>query len=63
MSAGPNVKAGIVIKVYLVCRFLNLAQQGQPNIEMLAAKLTRRAAQQIVDEHTGTFIQKLLAVK
>lgn len=53
----------MTVKVYLVCQFLNLSEPGRPNIEMLAAKLTRQAAQQIVDQRPGTFIRKLVADK
>jgi hypothetical protein len=51
------------IKVYLVLQLLNLAPPGQSNVRVVAARLTREAAQRIVDSTPGTFIEKHVAVK
>lgn len=56
-------KRRIQVKVYLVCQRRNLVPDGEPNINMLAAKLTRAAAQEIVDRTPGTYIQKMFASK
>ena len=53
----------IEVKVYVVCQRLNLAKPGQANIRLLAARLTRAAAQEIVDRNPGTYIEKLVANK
>jgi hypothetical protein len=42
---------------------LNLAHEGHPNIKIIAARLTRAAAQEIVDRTPGTFIEKMFATK
>lgn len=51
------------VKVYVVVQKNNLALAGEPNINVLAAKLTRTAAQSIVDKMPGTSIIKLVADK
>lgn len=56
-------KRRIQVKVYLVCMRLNLARPGEPNIRIIAARLTRAAAQEIVDRTPGTYIEKMFASK
>lgn len=51
------------IKVYLVCQRLALAKAGEPNVKILAARLTRSAAQELVDRVPGTFIERQTATK
>ena len=59
MASRPRME----IKVYLVCQFLNLVEPGRANVHIVNAFLTRSAAQRIVDEKPGTFIEKHIAVK
>lgn len=56
-------KGKMQIKVYLVMQRQSLPRPGEANIRILAARLTRSAAQQIVDDTPGTFIEKHLALK
>ena len=56
-------KSKLTVKVYVVCLRRNLFREGEPNIQLLAARLTRAAAQEIVDRTPGTFIEKLVADK
>lgn len=51
------------IKVYLVCMRRNVAKPGEPNVQIIAARLTRSAAQAMVDATPGTYIEKHVAVK
>lgn len=51
------------VKVYLVVRANNIAKAGEPNLEIVAAKLTQQAAQSYVDKHVGCRIQKHIADK
>lgn len=67
VAAVPRSRAGdsrrIQVKVYLVCMHMNLSRPGEPNIKIIAARLTRAAAQEIVDRTPGTYIEKLFASK
>lgn len=56
-------KSRMQIKVYLVCMRRNLPKPGEPNVEIIAARLTHSAAQSIVDTRPGTYIEKHVAVK
>jgi hypothetical protein len=56
-------KGKMQIKVYLVCIRNNVAKAGEPNTKILAARLTREAAQRIVDLTPGSYIEKQVAVK
>jgi hypothetical protein len=51
------------IKVYLVMQRVGLPRPGEPNVKILAARLTRTAAQEMVDAIPGTYIEKQLASK
>jgi hypothetical protein len=53
----------IEVKVYVVCQRRNIARPGEANVTLLAARLTRAAAQEIVDRTPGTYIEKLVANK
>lgn len=57
------MKARMQIKVYLVCMRRNLSKPGEPNVQIVAARLTHKAAQAIVDITPGTYIEKHVAVK
>jgi hypothetical protein len=61
LEAQPKGK--MQIKVYLVVQRQTLARPGEPNTRIIAARLTRSAAQEIVDQIPGTFIEKHLALK
>lgn len=63
ISGQLTEKRKIQIKVYVVCQRRNLFQPGEPNITLLAARLTRAAAQEIVDRTPGSYIEKLVADK
>jgi hypothetical protein len=67
MQAAPSgqltEKRKIQVKVYIVCQRRNLFRQGEPNITLIAARLTRAAAQEIVDRTPGAYIEKLVADK
>ena len=58
-----GTKGRMQIKVYLVMLPNNVAKPGEPNVTILAARLTREAAQKIVDVTPGSFIDKQVAVK
>lgn len=49
------------IKVYLVIQTINLYHEGCPNRTVLAAKLTRKAAERVRDSIPGTYIEKYKA--
>lgn len=51
------------VKVYLVLQRINLPKAGEPDERVIAARLTREAAQRIVDRTPGTRIDKHLATK
>lgn len=51
------------VKVYLVVQNLYAARDGKPNQQIIAARLTQRAANEIVENTPGTFIQKVYATK
>lgn len=51
------------IKVYVVLQINNVARPGEPNERIVATKLTRSAAQDVVNAHPGTRIEKHLATK
>lgn len=53
----------IEVKVYVVCQRRNIVRPGEANVTLLAARLTRAAAQDIVDRTPGTYIEKLVANK
>lgn len=57
---GPNSYG---VKVYLVMLPNNVARPGEPNVKIIAYKLTRAAAQKIVDRVPGAYIEKGLADK
>lgn len=61
----PNAqeKRRIQVKFYVVCMRRNLFAAGEPNIQLIAAKLTRAAAQEVVDRTPGTYIEKMVATK
>lgn len=56
-------KKSLFFKVYLVVLPRNTAQGGEPNRIILAAKLTHSAAQAIVDQVPGAYIDKQFADK
>lgn len=56
-------QSGIEVKVYLVIQTINVARDGSPNREVIAARLTRAAADEIVDRVVGTHVEKYLAIK
>ena len=51
------------VKVYLVLQRHNLVKAGSPNVTVIGACLTRKAAQDIVDSMPGTFVEKHVASK
>lgn len=51
------------IKVYAVMQRLNLPKAGQPNVRVMAVKLTMAAAQKIVDQNPGSWVEKHVADK
>jgi hypothetical protein len=53
----------MAVKVYLVMLPNNVARQGERNVRVIAAKLTRSAAQSIVDRTAGAYIEKQIADK
>lgn len=62
-DVSQDVKARMQIKVYLVCMRVNLPKGGEANVRIIAAKLTHKAAQDIVDKTAGSFIEKHIATK
>ena len=63
MSKDAAAKPGLEIKVYCVIERSNVARPGQPNRKIVAAKLTRKAAEEYVAEHPGTYVEKHVATK
>jgi hypothetical protein len=59
----PKGGSKMQIKVYLVLQRITLVRPGEPNVKILAARLTRTAAQEMVDAIPGTYIEKQLASK
>ena len=59
----PKGGSKMQIKVYLVMQRVGLPRPGEPNVKILAARLTRTAAQEMVDAIPGTYIEKQLASK
>lgn len=60
----PKRKKGEVrIATYLVFQRKNLFAEGEPNVAIVAAKLTRRGAEEIVAAMAGTYIEKVMAIK
>ncbi len=51
------------VKVYLVLQRQNIHKRGEPNVKILAARLNRKLAQEVVDTMPGTWIEKQYAVK
>lgn len=51
------------VKVYLVLDRRRLVPDGEPNVSVIAARLTNAAAEKIVEKKPGTFIQKVVATK
>ena len=49
------------VKVYLVMERVNVGSDA--NERVIAARLTRGAAQEIVDKRLGTYILKMIATK
>jgi hypothetical protein len=53
----------MALKVYLVLQRVNLPKGEDSNVRILAAKLTRDAAQKMSDDIPGTWIEKQVATK
>ena len=53
----------MVVKVFVVMRRVFSANREAPNVEVLDVKLNLAAAQALVDEHAGTWIERVLADK
>lgn len=53
----------MAVKVYVVLDRKRLTADGEPNVTIIDAKLTHKAAMDIVDQRPGTFIQKVVATK
>lgn len=51
------------VKVYVVLQHQNLPLDGEPNRMIIAVKLTREAAQKVVNDIPGTYIEKHRANK
>ncbi len=56
-------KNPIAIKVYLVLQRINVARDGQVNSRVIAARLTKSAADDVVCDTAGTWVEKHTAVK
>ena len=56
-------KTNMAVKVYLVLCPDHLAKDGEPNVRVVGAKLTRAAAESIVDKLPGASIQRMVADK
>jgi hypothetical protein len=63
-ASGSDAGRGrMQVKVYLVLQRVGLPRNGEANVRILAARLTRTAAQSMVDKIPGTFVEKHLAMK
>lgn len=54
---------GTSVKIYLVIQKVNLPKEGEPNRVVVAAKLTRSAADAIVNQVAGCYVHKIRADK
>jgi hypothetical protein len=65
-APAPSVvpqKRKIEVKVYLVIQRDHLVREGQPNIRVVAARLTRATAEAVRAKMPGTYIQRHIATK
>lgn len=53
----------MALKVYLVLQRVNLPKESEANVRVISARLTRDAAQKVVDAIPGTWIEKQVATK
>ena len=58
----PELKT-MQIKVYIVLQKNNVARGGEPNERIIATRLTRGAAEEVVRDLPGTRIEKHMATK
>ncbi len=59
----PGGKRPLAIKVYVVMQRINIAHGDELNSRIIAARLTSAAADDIVKENPGTWVEKHVAVK
>ena len=62
-AATQDKPSPLAVKVYLVLQTINVARDGAPNREVIAARLTKAAADEIVDRVAGTYVEKYVAIK
>lgn len=60
---GEGDKGGMSVKVYVVLQHKNLIGDGEPNVMIVGIRLTRSAAQKIVNAVPGTWIERYKATK
>ncbi|QSY98654.1 hypothetical protein J2J97_31790 (plasmid) [Rhizobium bangladeshense] len=58
-----HTNGAMQVKTYVVLQKNNVARDGEPNEKILSVWLTRGAAQEVVNRHPGTRIEKHLAGK
>lgn len=61
MNGSPDKK--MAVKTYVVLQRVNLPKEGEPTAKVIAVRLTHGAAQALVDELPGTYIEKHIATK
>ena len=54
---------GMQIKAYVVLLPNNVAASGEPNREIIAVKLTREKADEVVAEYPGAYVERHIATK
>jgi hypothetical protein len=60
---GSQKAQGMQVKVYLVLLRSNTTNNSQPHERIIAVKLTRAAAEAIVEMNPGSYVHKVLATK
>ena len=63
MDQEQGEKRPMAVKVYVVLQHRNIPLDDGRNSEIIAARLTRSSAQEIVNMHPGTWIEKWVATK
>lgn len=60
---GQTEKQSYNVKVYVVTVRVNTAKHREPNVKIIAAKLTLAAAQHLSDQIPGSEVHRLVADK
>lgn len=50
-------------KAYIVLQRINVGAPGEPNVKVLAVRLNRATADEVVRRNPGTWVEKHIAIK